>query len=239
MRITDVALITYDCPHLKTEQVFTALLRKDYRYAFYALPFKARNKRDPLFQHRPEQSEAVAPRVLAAKHGIPYTVCESDREIPGSADVHLILGAGILSAECVAGKRVINCHPGIIPASRGLDSFKWAILEMKPLGVTLHYIDERVDEGEVIAVQGTEVYESDTLATLARRHYENEIDILARFDEFLEAPRNPFADLARGEARMRMPREKEQQLIDAAPEYVKSYGSRHAARPPASSEALR
>src|SRR5918994_156097 len=139
MSVRDVALITYHCPHLKTEQVLQGLLRKTYRFSVYALPFKARTKRSPLFQHRPEQSDAAAPDVIARKHGIPYVVCGSDRDIPSSADIYLILGAGILSPECVAGKRVVNCHPGIIPASRGLDSFKWAIHEMKPLGITLHY----------------------------------------------------------------------------------------------------
>lgn len=225
MRVQHVALITYHCPHLKTEQVMQALLRKPYDFTMYALPFKARNKRSPLFQHRPEQSEAVAPDVIARTHGIPYTVCESDRDIKPSADVYLILGAGILSPECVAGKRVINCHPGIIPASRGLDSFKWAIYEMKPLGVTLHYIDERVDQGEIIAVSPTNVYTTDSLATLARRHYENEIDVLGRFDAFLENPENPYENIEEGEARMRMPLDKERELDARLSEYRAKYGA--------------
>jgi phosphoribosylglycinamide formyltransferase-1 len=224
MRLRSVALITYHCPHLKTEQVMQGLLRKHYDFSMYALPFTARKKRTPLLQHRPEQSDAVAPEVIAARHGIPYTVCQSDKDIPPSADIYLILGAGILSPECVRGKRVVNCHPGIIPASRGLDSFKWAIYEMKPLGITLHYIDERVDQGEIIAVSATNVYLTDTLGTLARRHYENEIDVLARFDEFIEAGENPYAGIAEGEARMRMPLDKEQELAARFPEYTARFG---------------
>jgi phosphoribosylglycinamide formyltransferase 1 len=228
MRITHVALVTYHCPHLKTEQVLHGLLRKPYELSMYALPFKARKARSPRLQHRPEQMDAVAPEVLARKHGIPYVTCESDRDIAGPADIYLILGAGILSPECVANKRILNCHPGIIPASRGLDSFKWALHAMQPLGVTLHYIDERVDQGEIVAVVPTEVYRTDTFATLARRHYENEIDVLTRFEEFLNHPTNPYADLAEGEAHMRMPGEKEDELVARFGEYTAKYGGERA-----------
>ena len=72
------------------------------------------------------------------------------------------LGAGILSKECVENKKIINSHPGIIPASRGLDSFKWAIYENKPLGVSLHCIDKEVDSGEIISIIPTTVYKTET-----------------------------------------------------------------------------
>ena len=42
-------------------------------------------------------------------------------------DFFIITGAGILDVSFAEGKP-IACHPGIIPTNRGLDSFKWAIL---------------------------------------------------------------------------------------------------------------
>ena len=83
----------------------------------------------------------------------------------------IITGAIILDKEIIGNKKIINVHPGIIPTTRGLDSFKWAIYNLDPLGITLHYIDQRVDSGEVLRVFNTPVYLSDTLQTLARRHY--------------------------------------------------------------------
>ncbi len=219
-----IGLITYHFPHLKTEQVIQRLLYKPYEYKIYALPFVDRPKKQVFFSHRPDQTEAVAPQVIAKAHNIPYIVCKSDRDIDNSCDLYLLLGAGILSKECVEGKRIVNCHPGIIPAVRGLDAFKWAIYEMKPMGVTLHFIDEQVDSGEIIAVVPTNVYKTDTLSTLARRHYENEIDVLSRFDEFLLNPTNPFKDISSGELKRRMPLEKEKELIKKFPEYVLRYG---------------
>ncbi|MEM7784745.1 MAG: formyltransferase family protein, partial [Planctomycetota bacterium] len=190
MQIKTVGLITYHHPHLKTEQVLQRLLGLNtvFDFRMYALPFSPRKPREILLHHRPEQSDAIAPQTIAEKHKIPYVVCKTDQEIGDSCDIYLVLGAGILSAECVQNKKIINCHPGIIPSCRGLDSFKWAIYEMKPLGITLHYIDAQVDAGEIISVIPTNVYSSDSLATLARRHYENEINALSHFANFLETP---------------------------------------------------
>jgi len=224
MKIKSIGLITYHYPHLKTEQVLQRLLKQNYEFKMYALPFTPRKARETLFMHRPNQSDAVAPQTMAEKHKIPYTVCANDTEIDNSCEVYLILGAGILSPECVAGKKIINCHPGIIPSSRGLDSFKWALYEMNPLGITLHYIDAKVDAGEIISIVPTNVYLTDSLATLARRHYENEINCLSHFTESLSNPQNPFVGIEQGEAKRRMPRGTEKELARLFSQYAKKYG---------------
>jgi phosphoribosylglycinamide formyltransferase-1 len=227
MQIKTVGLITYHYPHLKTEQVLQRLLSFDESFEFrmYALPFSPRKPRETLFHHRPDQSNAVAPQAMAEKHKIPYFICENDIDVDNSCDVYLVLGAGILSAKCVAGKKIINCHAGIIPSSRGLDSFKWAIYDLKPLGITLHYIDAQVDAGEIISVVPTNVYASDSLATLARRHYENEIDALSRFTDFLDKPRNPYKGIEVGEPRKRMPLGHQRELARIFPDYKDKYGN--------------
>ena len=200
------------------------LLTQDFQMQLFALPFTPRKVRETWLAHRPDQSQAVSPQALAEKHDLPYVRCESDVDIDDSCDVYLVLGAGILSAQCVANKSIVNCHPGVIPASRGLDSFKWALLEKKPLGITLHYIDAQVDAGEIISIVPTNVYPTDSLATLARRHYENEIDCLSRFTEFLDRPMNPFPDCEPGEARRRMPLDTERKLEKQFAQYKEKFG---------------
>jgi phosphoribosylglycinamide formyltransferase-1 len=197
---------------------------KSFKYKIFALPFTPRKQHKTLFIHRPEQSDAVVPEILAEKHNIPYIQCKTDKEIDDSCDIYMILGAGIISTECIDNKKIINCHPGIIPACRGLDSFKWAIYDMKPLGITLHYIDAAVDSGEIISVMPTNIYKTDSLATLSRRHYENEIDFLSNFSEYLEHPKNPFSGIAVAESRMRMSLEKERELVRRFSEYTEKYG---------------
>jgi phosphoribosylglycinamide formyltransferase 1 len=224
MKINNIGIITYNYPHLKTEQVFQRIVNKPYKYKVFALPFRSRKNRSVLFKHRPDQSQSVSPEVIAKKHKIPFFLCNSDEDIDSSCDIYLILGAGILSSNCVKNKKIINCHPGIIPASRGLDSFKWSILEKKPIGITLHYIDEKVDAGEIISVIPTNVYIEDTIETLARRHYENEIDCMSNFDYYLNNNKNEYKNIEIGEAKMRMPIEKEQQMLDSFNEYSNKYG---------------
>jgi len=183
-----IGLITYQHTHLKTEQVVESLIRQDlgYSYHFYALPFVNKVAKPKLITHRPDQANAINAFDLAKQYSIPYKTCVLDTDIDNNCDVYLILGAGILSKKCIEGKRIINCHPGIIPDCRGLDAFKWAIVKEKPLGVTLHYIDEKIDAGEIIKIIPTQVYLSDTLERLARRHYENEIETLANFHRYVK-----------------------------------------------------
>jgi phosphoribosylglycinamide formyltransferase-1 len=190
----------------------------------YALPFMSRERRTTLVKHRPEQTDAIVPEILAEKHNIRYIPCRNDEYIDNSCDLYLILGAGILSEKCIEGKKIINCHPGIVPACRGLDSFKWAIYDMKPLGITLHYIDARVDAGEIIAVISTNIYKSDSLATLARRHYENEIDCISNFVYYLENPQNPFSAIKASESHRRMPIEREYELVRRFSDYTEKFG---------------
>jgi len=213
-----LGIITYNTNHLKTEQL---LLRLAGRYVMrvYALPYVQRPARKVLFQHRPNQSAAAHPQDICRRYGMTYIPIERDKEIDNSCGLYLIAGAGILSAECLRGKRVLNCHPGVIPAVRGLDAFKWSIYNMLPLGVTLHYIDEQIDSGEVVSIIPTPVFSSDTLQTLARRHYENEIHTLSQFDAHLKQPRNFFAGIDRGESMRRMKVEQEAELPERFERY--------------------
>jgi phosphoribosylglycinamide formyltransferase-1 len=223
-KFNTVGLITYHYPHLKTEQILQYLIKIPFEYKIFALPFTPRKQRIVLVPHRPEQTDAVVPEVLAHKHKILYIKCEKDTDIDKSCDMYLILGAGLISAECIKGKRIINCHPGIIPAVRGLDAFKWAIYEMKPLGITLHYIDAETDVGEIISVIPTNVYKTDSFATLARRHYENEIYCLSNFLWYIQHPENQYRDIKKDENKRRMSVEKEAEMTKIFARYIEKYG---------------
>ena len=220
-----IGIITYHYPHLKTEQVLLNLLKKysPAQLKMFALPFVPRKERNIQINHRPDQSVSVAPEVMAKAHGIPYTAVAHDYEIPDGLDYYLILGAGILSEAFVKNKKTVNCHPGIIPAVRGLDAFKWSILEMQPLGVSLHFIDEKVDAGDIISIIPTNIYATDTMETLCRRHYENEISIMSNFDYYLEHPTNIFECIAEGQPHRRMDAATEEIMISKFEEYKQRF----------------
>ena len=222
----NIGLITYHFPHLKTEQLLQYFVNiPEIKLKIYALPYVERKERVILFPHRPNQKDAVAPEVIAEKHNIPYIKCKDDTDIDDTNELYLILGSGIISSKAITGKKIINCHPGIIPACRGLDAFKWAIYYMQPLGITLHYIDEKIDAGEIISVVSTNVYKTDSVLTLARRHYENEINCMANILEHIKNPNNPYRGIKSSENRMRMPIEMEKEMAIIFEKYVEKYGN--------------
>lgn len=45
----------------------------------------------------------------------------------------------------------INLHPSLLPYGKGKSPNVWSIVEDTPAGVTLHYMDEDFDTGEIIA----------------------------------------------------------------------------------------
>jgi len=66
-------------------------------------------------------------------------------------------------------KGVINLHPGYLPYNRGVHPNVWSIVEGTPAGATLHYIDEGVDTGDIIAQKQVPVEPVDTGGTLYRK----------------------------------------------------------------------
>ena len=70
-------------------------------------------------------------------------------------DVILTFGCNLLKENIfsIPKKGTINIHTGIVQSYRGVDSSLWAIYEENPegIGATLHYIDNSIDAGDIIA----------------------------------------------------------------------------------------
>ena len=62
--------------------------------------------------------------------------------------------------------RAINLHISYLPWNRGADPNLWSFIEGTPKGVTIHYIDEGIDTGDILVQRKVELDEgNDTLAT--------------------------------------------------------------------------
>jgi len=71
--------------------------------------------------------------------------------------------------------RVINVHPALLPAYRGLHTHERALADgVKIHGCTVHFVVPAVDEGPIIAQAAIAVRDSDTSQTLAGRVLEQE-----------------------------------------------------------------
>ena len=183
-----IGIISYDYAHLKTEQLVLRFIDNPLieKVKIYALPFTQRQERAVLIPHRPDQTRSIPTESLSELGKVSFSRWNGTAIIGDEVDLFVIAGAGILDVDFARSKPIVNAHPGIIPVTRGLDSFKWAIFNGDAVGVTLHLIDSEVDKGEILAIQQTPVFATDSLETLARRHYELELEMLANVLEHIE-----------------------------------------------------
>ena len=79
---------------------------------------------------------------------------KESRQTLKSRDLDYIIngGAGLFDEHylSLALKCFLNVHPGLLPDFRGLDPVLWALYEKKPIGVTIHQIDNGIDTGDVL-----------------------------------------------------------------------------------------
>lgn len=219
-----VGVLTYQTRHLKTEQLLAVLsLDSSLSLSLYGLPFVQRPQRTVLFNHRPDMALGATPEAMARHYEIPYQPVTGVEEIPKDLDVCVVGGAGLLPPEFVRRIPVVNCHPGLQPAVRGLDAFKWAIHDSMLLGASLHILDEQVDAGTHLKSVRTPVYAGDSLESVARRHYELEIALLGTFRRFFERPEPTLEGLKERPARKRMLVKTEKAMIAGFDEYKRMF----------------
>ena len=217
-----IALTTYDTAHLKTAQVFFGLHNRGaHEISFLDVPYSPRPAREVVFAHRPHQFRGVSARDIADGLKLPYRSYDERNAVLDEVDYIIVCGANILEPDFAKSGKIINGHAGLVPHVRGLDSFKWAILDGVPVGNTLHIIDEEADMGEVLHQLVTPLFRSDTLETFADRHYNNEIFLLTHFDHYIE--NGETLGLSERKARMRMPMAKEHEFVAAFESYKQKF----------------
>lgn len=71
--------------------------------------------------------------------------------------------------------RIVNIHPSLLPSFKGLDAQEQAFdYGVKYSGCTVHFVDEALDHGVIVAQKVVEVSDTDTKETLAARILEEE-----------------------------------------------------------------
>ncbi len=61
----------------------------------------------------------------------------------------------------------VNCHAGMLPFYRGRNILNWALInDEKEFGITVHYIDEGIDTGDIIDQKIFPITDSDNYSTL-------------------------------------------------------------------------
>ena len=101
-----------------------------------------------------------------------------------SSNVDLVVLAGfmrILKGEFLRAfeGRVINIHPSLLPSFPGLEAWKQALdYGVKHTGATVHFVDQGIDSGAIIAQETLPVQDEDTPESLLERIHSAEHRIL-------------------------------------------------------------
>lgn len=218
-----IGILTYNKPHLKTQKVVSGLYKKGYtnlKLIINKFQVYKNKKTKVLFNHRPYQFNGLNFKKIAKIYNLKIDYLINKRCF-NNIDVVLICGSGIIKKKFIKKNFIINCHSGLIPMRRGLDSLKWAIYNNEKIGNTLHYINHQVDYGKIISHKVTPVLKTDNIKMFAKRHYTHEIEMLINFQEYIDKPK--IIKLKKQEPNMRMPIEKEKIMVKRFNTYKKNY----------------
>lgn len=123
---------------------------------------------------------------LAREHGLETIVIERGKRTREEHEEEMLaaLRTREISLVCLAGYmrllsplfidayrgRILNIHPSLLPAFPGLDAQRQALrYGVKYTGCTVHFVDETLDGGAIIAQAVVPVYDGDTEEILAAR----------------------------------------------------------------------
>lgn len=125
---------------------------------------------------------------------------EAIRDVLLEYEVDVVAMAGymrLLSTEVLDTfpDRVVNIHPSLLPSFAGPSGIREAFeYGVKITGVTVHFANEKFDEGPIIAQEAVEVAEDDTIQTLEAKIHEAEHRLYPRALQLLAEGRVTIAE---------------------------------------------
>lgn len=67
-------------------------------------------------------------------------------------------------------QQIINIHPSLLPSFKGIEGIKDTFTYgSKVAGVSIHFVDDKMDHGAIIAQEAIKILEDDTLESLAEK----------------------------------------------------------------------
>jgi methionyl-tRNA formyltransferase len=86
----------------------------------------------------------------------------------------------------------LNIHPALLPRNRGLFPYFWAIANGdRETGVTLHWVDEKFDTGELLLQKRLAIQPGDTMTTLQYKSAQVGAELLIRGLDLIESGSPP------------------------------------------------
>ncbi|WMT20318.1 phosphoribosylglycinamide formyltransferase [Parageobacillus toebii] len=132
---------------------------------------RAERERIPTFIFSPKDYDSKA----EFEQAILAELRKHEIEFIALAGYMRLIGPTLLDA--YEGK-IVNIHPSLLPAFPGKDAIGQAYRAgVKITGVTIHYVDEGMDTGPIIAQRAIAIHEGESLAQLEERIHEVEHEL--------------------------------------------------------------
>ncbi len=114
-----------------------------------------------------------------------YKMQQYDAELFVSMSFNQIFRAKMIN---LPKYKTINCHAGKLPFYRGRNILNWALInDEKEFGITVHYLDEGIDTGDIILQETYPITDEDDYSTLLERAYVGCADVLYRAIKLIQA----------------------------------------------------
>ncbi len=226
MKTKKIGIITYKDYHKKSIDLFYQLISKNYKdITILYIEKQNTRRRKTLINYRSKQYPNIFEfENLKKKFNLKTKFLKSTKDYK-DLDYVLIGDSNIIPKKLIVKNLIINCHPGLIPITRGLDSFKWSIFYGQPLGNTLHFIDQKVENGKILHHEITPINEDLSISQAAKIHYKNEIKLLSNFENFLNQNENTIFKLKTLPLNKKMDSSKEKITIKKYKFYRKNYSN--------------
>jgi phosphoribosylglycinamide formyltransferase 1 len=132
---------------------------------------RAERERIPTFVFSPKDYDSKA----EFEQAILAELRKREIEFIALAGYMRLIGPTLLDA--YEGK-IVNIHPSLLPSFPGKDAIGQAYRAgVKVTGVTIHYVDEGMDTGPIIAQRAIAIHEGESLAQLEARIHEVEHEL--------------------------------------------------------------
>jgi len=118
------------------------------------------------------------PNLVAYLASFGDDIAMTEDPLPNASDIlspmNFIISYGyrhILKTDIISrfSRRIVNLHISLLPWNRGADPNLWSFLEDTPKGVSIHYIDDGIDTGDIVAQREVHYQREDTLRTSYNR----------------------------------------------------------------------
>ena len=186
MSLYKIVLFAYNFPHQKSVDFIHTFYKNNFTISLIIAADFISIKSPKSAFCMPQKTMVSSTKKVAEEYSIPFYVAAHNSSHAESLikkyaiNLGVIAGARILHSSIISAIKygILNFHPGLLPDVRGLDSILWSIYNDFPIGVTAHFIEEKIDSGKMIIQKKISIDFDDSLISIYKKNYQLQLDLI-------------------------------------------------------------